>query len=240
MRMISLSTIAATCLISIPVAAQEKALVAECNGNGARFYLSDLTRDEAAITAGTPSPSVSDNVLVVGTGRVPQWSSASRKQIDKDCGGQGQDEIELFPGGLQPRDGSWRTNVQPAQAKGCPAMLASAIAAKNGGSQIMTRQVTFPKPFDPNKLPRDFNPGHSWKPDGENRWASSIFANKINFGAEGMQATDVRLSMELVSETEIRQSGTVKVNLPKIAQQTLGVSGDCRVVTNSVSTWVSD
>ena len=55
-----------------------------------------------------------------------------------------------------------------------------------------------------------------------------------------MQATDVRLTLQLVSETEIRQSGSVKINLPKIAQQTLGISGDCRVITNSVSTWIGN
>ena len=48
------------------------------------------------------------------------------------------------------------------------------------------------------------------------------------------------LSMELVSDTEIRQSGSVKVSLPKIAQKTLNISGDCRVITESISTWIGD
>lgn len=50
----------------------------------------------------------------------------------------------------------------------------------------------------------------------------------------------VSLTMELVSDTEIRQSGSVKVSLPKIAQKTLNISGDCRVITDSVSTWIGD
>jgi|GEM_PF-6049914 len=240
MRRISLPITTAVFLVAVPAMAEQKALVAECTGSGARFYLSDLTISQAAVTAGTDVPSNSDGVLVVGAGKKPYWSTAGRKQIDRDCGGQGQDEIELFPGGLQPRDGTWRTTVQPTEMKGCPSMLASAIAAGSARAQTTTRRVEFPEPFDPNKLPRDFNPGHSWQAAGAHRWTSSIYSGGTNFGAEGMQATDVRLTLQLVSETEIRQSGSVKINLPKIAQQTLGISGDCRVITNSVSTWIGN
>jgi hypothetical protein len=240
MRMISLLMTAAACAVTSPALSEQKALVAECTGSGARFFLSDLTVSQASVSAGTNMPSSSDGVLIVGAGKKPFWSFAGRKQIDRDCGGDGQDEIELFPGALQPRDGNWRTTVQAARAQGCPQMLASAIAAKTQGRQTTTRRNKFPKPFDPNKLPRDFNPGHSWSAAGENRWTASIFNQGIDFGAGGNQKTDVRLTMELTSETEIRQSGSVRVSLPEIVQKTLNISGDCQVITDSVSTWIGD
>ena len=240
MQRILLATAAIAYGLASQAMADEKALVAECTGNGARFFLSDLTIDEASVAAGTELPSTSGGILIIGAGRKPEWSNASRRQIDRECGGPGQEEVELFPGGLQPRDGNWRTVVKATRMQGCPEMLASAMAAQNKGPQTTTRRVSFPKPFDPNKLPRDFNPGHSWSAAGDNRWTASIFSQGVDFGAEGAQKTDVRLTMELVSDTEIRQSGSVKVSLPKIAQKTLNISGDCRVITDSVSTWIGD
>jgi hypothetical protein len=50
----------------------------------------------------------------------------------------------------------------------------------------------------------------------------------------------VRLTMELVSETEIRNTGSVQVTLPEFAQKVMNISGDCRVITDSVSTWIGD
>lgn len=240
MRSIFLLTAAIASGVATHAVADEKALVAECTGSGARFFLSDLTIDEASVAAGTELPSTSGGILIIAAGRKPEWSTASRRQIDRDCGGPGQEEVELFPGGLQPRDGNWRTVVKATRMEGCPGMLASAMAAKNQGPQTTTRRVSFPKPFDPNKLPRDFNPGHSWSAAGDNRWTASIFTQGVDYGAAGAQKTDVRLTMELHSETEIRQSGSVKASLPKFAQKTLNISGDCRIVTDSVSTWVGD
>ncbi|MBU2485686.1 MAG: hypothetical protein KKG78_11435 [Alphaproteobacteria bacterium] len=238
MRKIFLATVVIACGVASQAIAEEKALVAECTGNGARFFLSDLTIDEASVAAGTELPAAAGGILIIGAGRKPEWSMASRKQIDRECGGQGQEEVELFPGGLQPRDGNWRTVVKATRMEGCPEMLASAMTAKNQGPQTTTRRVSFPKPFDPNKLPRDFNPGHSWSAAGDNRWTASIFTQGVDYGAEGAQKTDVRLTMELVSETEIRNTGSVKVSLPEFAQKTLNISGDCRVITDSVSTWI--
>jgi len=240
MRKIFLATAAIACGVAFHAKAEEKALVAECTGNGARFFLSDLTIDEASVAAGTEIPSTSGGILIIGAGRKPEWSLASRRQIDRECGGQGQEEVELFPGGLQPRDGNWRTVVKATRMEGCPEMLASAMAAQNKGQQTTTRRVSFPKPFDPNKLPRDFNPVHSWSTAGDNRWTASIFTQGVDYGAEGAQKTDVRLTMELVSETEIRNTGSVKMSLPKFAQKVMKISGDCRVITDSVSTWIGN
>lgn len=240
MRKFFLTTAAIACGAAPQAMAEEKALVAECTGNGARFYLSDLTIDEASVAAGTELPAASGGILIIGAGRKPEWSTASRKQIDRECGGKGQEEVELFPGGLQPRDGNWRTVVKATRMEGCPEMLASAMAAQNKGAQTTTRRVSFPKPFDPNKLPRDFNPGHSWSAAGDNRWTASIFTQGVDYGAEGAQKTDVRLTMELVSETEIRNTGSVQMSLPKFAQKVMNISGDCRVITDSVSTWIGE
>lgn len=240
MRKIFLATAAVACSAIPQAMAEEKALVAECTGNGARFYLSELTIDEASVAAGTELPSNSGGILIIGAGRKPEWSTASRRQIDRECGGQGQEEVELFPGGLQPRDGNWRTVVKATRMEGCPEMLASAMAAQNKGPETTTRRVSFPKPFDPNKLPRDFNPGHSWSAAGDNRWTATIFTQGIDYGADGAQKTDVRLTMELVSETEIRNAGSVKISLPKFAQKVMNISGDCRVITDSVSTWIGE
>lgn len=240
MRPFFLVAAAIACGSATPAMAAEKALVAECTGSGARFYLSDVTIAQASVAAGTAIPSTPGGILIIGTGRKPEWSMASRRQIDRECGGQGQEEVELFPGGLQPRDGNWRTVVKATRMEGCPQMLASAVAANNQGPQTTTRRVSFPKPFDPNKLPRDFNPGHSWRAAGDNRWTASILDQGMNFGSEGVQKTKVGLTMELVSETEIRNSGSLKVSLPAIAQKTLNISGDCRVITDSVSTWIGD
>lgn len=240
MRKIFLATAAIACGVAFQAKAEEKALVAECTGNGARFFLSDLTIDEASVAAGTEIPSTSGGILIIGAGRKPEWSLASRRQIDRECGGQGQEEVELFPGGLQPRDGNWRTVVKATRMEGCPEMLASAMAAQNKGQQTTTRRVSFPKPFDPNKLPRDFNPGHNWSAAGDTRWTASIFTQGVDYGAEGAQKTDVWLTMELVSETEIRNTGSVKMSLPKFAQKVMNISGDCRVITDSVSTWIGN
>jgi hypothetical protein len=240
MRKIFLATAAISGGMASQAMAEEKALVAECTGSGARFYLSELTIDEASVAAGTELPSASGGILIIGAGRKPEWSTASRRQIDRECGGQGQEEVELFPGGLQPRDGNWRTVVKATRMEGCPEMLASAMAAQNKGPETTTRRVSFPKPFDPNKLPPDFNPGHSWSAAGDNRWTASIFTQGIDYGAEGAQKTDVRLTMELVSETEIRNTGSVQVTLPEFAQKVMNISGDCRVITDSVSTWIGD
>ena len=240
MRKIFLATAVLACGVASQAIADEKALVADCTGSGARFFLSDLTIAEASVAAGTELPSTSGGILIIGAGRKPEWSMASRRQIDRECGGQGQEEVELFPGGLQPRDGNWRTVVKATRMEGCPEMLASAMAAQNKGPETTMRRVSFPKPFDPNKLPRDFNPGHSWSAAGDNLWTASIFTQGVDYGAEGAQKTDVRLTMELVSETEIRNTGSVQMSLPKFAQKVMNISGDCRVITDSVSTWIGD
>lgn len=50
----------------------------------------------------------------------------------------------------------------------------------------------------------------------------------------------IRQTMELVSDTEIRQSGSIKASMPKFAQTTLNTSDDCGVIRDSISTWIDD
>ena len=90
--------------------AEQKVLVAECHGNGARFFLSEISQSEANVLLGTSGPVADTAIVIIGPGRAPGWSTKTRREIDIDCGGDGQDEIELFPG-IQPRDGTWLTRV---------------------------------------------------------------------------------------------------------------------------------
>ena len=116
-------------------------------------------------------------------------------------------------------------------------MVQQAAGANLPGPQTDTRRMEWPRPFDPNQLSRDFNPGHVWRPAGEDRWTASILdaANFPKF--EGEQFARGELVMTLRSETEITMTNTIQITLPAIAQQALGGGADCRILTDSVSTW---
>ncbi|QLF71860.1 hypothetical protein FE840_019870 (plasmid) [Peteryoungia desertarenae] len=218
--------------------AEQKVLVAECHGKGARFFLSEVTQQEANVLMGTDGPMPDNAIIVIAAGKEPFWSTRSRKQIDQDCGGEGQDEIELFAG-TQPRDGVWRTDIS-TRAEDCPTAIRQGLAGNLPGPESDSRSMKWPRPFDPNNLPRDYNPGHTWKPAGENRWTTSLLDAAGLPSFEGRQFARSTMVMTLKSETEITMSHTMQINLPGIAQQALGGGGNCRIITDSVSVWQSD
>lgn len=220
-------------------------LVAACKpvGDGARVYLSSVTPDEAAVLAGIDLPITSDPVLFVGVGARPIWyERGSLASINALCGGEDEEPfIELFADtGIQPRDGTWQTRVAPARMEGCPAMMAGALERTMPSADDTTRRVTFPRPFDPNQLPRDFNPGHQWAADGENRWRTNLFSQETAIGGPAGMQTQVDLEMVVASPTEMRTIGSVLLQLPQIAREAMGMTGDCRIITRSLSQWIAD
>lgn len=217
-------------------AAAADTLLATCKGDGADFHLADVSEEDASIVYGLSSAPGEDAVLVVDSdGGNAHWSTASRSDIDRDCGGDGDDEITLFEP-VQPRDGLWRSRLTDHRMSGCPSMLATRVKAML--PDIMEKegaeQRTFDKPFHPRGLMHDSERVH-WVQVGPDRWRGVLAME--NSSKAGMSMS-VEVTLHVVSPTRMDGANTVTIDMPpRLAMMMGGGSGHCQSIARARMTW---
>lgn len=222
----------------VPVTAHAaKTMLATCTGAGADFLLTDVTPDDAAVVYDLPAAPGADAVLVVDkdSGKA-RWSTESRAVIDKECGGDGDDEIALFSP-IQPQDGLWKIKMTDSSTQGCTGMLGS--AAKAGVKRAMgregTEQMEFRQPFHPQPLMKHAKDIH-WAQTGLNTWRALMAQS----GDSSAMRITVTLNAEVVSPTRIKETQWQDFELSGKLAGLMGGSGACRVTAIAELTRVDD
>lgn len=213
-------------LLAAPLAAHAgKTMLATCTGQGADFLLTEITDEDAAIVYDLPPPQGSDAVLVVDAdGGKAHWSNKSRKAIDKECGGDGDDEIALFSP-IQPRNGDWNIELAKHTMDGCSAMIAK--RAKAAVSQMTgdntSHQLNFREPFHPQPLMAKARNMH-WIQTGLNTWRAVMAQS----GDSSSMSFTVTLNAEVVSPTHIIETQLQHIKMSPALARVMGGSGNCR------------
>lgn len=237
------------------------------DGSGATISVRDrLGPTDAAILFGIDMPPSSDAFLIVEAGRAPRWSTDTLSDIDRELGGDGQVEIDIFPddgpghrpdaapatprasdsgasglfsgGAIQPRNGTWQGTPSAPQVLGCPSMIASNMGSflSAGQSAVAPRSFTFDRPFNPAALP-----GLSDQLNFD--WLQSDANTWVGSadlpGAQGM-TPHMRLTVRVASPERIETVGVVFLNFPEQLVRTLGGGGDCRTLAESALVRVGD
>lgn len=222
----------------------EKVVVAECSGNGAHFYLSDVERDEADLLAdgvgAGPSPSA-DAVFVIDRGRY-RWDTRSRAAIDRDCGGDGNDELELFRG-IQPRSGRWQARLGETRLDGCPAVMQNAFPKSPGALPAEWRQprrLTFDVPFHPDQLEltRSLSANGksriTWRNAGDDAWRTEVFPELFGQIPAGQgKGSKMSWTLTVASETEIEHTTMLDIALPAAMSQLTGGARSRRMTSEN-------
>ncbi|WP_436644440.1 hypothetical protein [Microbaculum sp. FT89] len=241
---------AALCFtIAATPALADSAIIARCTGNGAFFYLSEFSEEliQDAMSANydlgpAPSPGT---ILVLREGKAPNWDSRSRAEIDRDCGGDGDDELALFDG-IQPRSGLWQARLGEARLEGCPAMMQQFLPRSPGAlpaEWTQPRRLTLKVPFHPDQLAltRSLSAdGRSiviWRNAGDDAWQTEVFPDLFGQIPAGQgRGSKMTWRLTVRSESEIDHVSTIHIALPAEAAAVMGSAADCRLY--SANSWV--
>ncbi len=230
------ASLAGVLLLASAAASAADTIVARCGSDGATFHLSDVSEEDASLVYNLPAAPTKDAVLVIdskdGSAR---WSTTSRRNIDRDCGGDGNDEIVLFEL-VQPRDGLWRTRLTDHSMSGCPAMLASRLKAMLPGvtKEEGTAQRTFDKPFHPRGLMHD-GEHMDWMQVGPDRWRGVV---KMKKNSQAGMSMDVVAAVNVISPTRMSGTSTVTLTMPpQMAAMLGGGAGPCKSIASAEMTW---
>ena len=227
---------AALALLAAPLAAHAgKTMLATCTGQGAEFLLTEITDEDASLVYGLSPPPGDEAVLVVSAdGGKAHWSSKSRKAIDKECGGDGKDEIALFSP-IQPRNGEWGIELMKHTMDGCSPMIAK--RAKAAVSQMAgdnkSHQLSFREPFHPQPLLVKAKNIH-WIQTGLNTWRAVMAQS----GDSSSMSFNVTLNAEVVSPTRIVETQLQHITMEPTIARMMGGSADCRATAVFNLHWV--
>lgn len=238
--------LAGSCL-STRTEAGEKAIVANCTGSGAYFYISDVSFEAveaAALNAGAGLAPSRDAVLVTGVGGT-RWDTRPRGAIDHACGGDGKDEIAFFKG-LQPKSGLWKAHIGATKMDGCPPMMQKAFPMSPGALPAewqAPRRLTFETPFHPDqlemtkRLKAEGLGSLKWQTAGEDAWSAEVFSQLFNQIPKGQgQGSKLVWKLTVASEERIEHLSTVQIALPTEVAAIMGSAPNCRVTSHN--SWV--
>lgn len=224
-------------LLMVPAAAHaQKTMLATCTGQGASFLLTQLSESDAALVFGLSAPPAGNAVLVVSKdGSEARWSTDSRANIDRECGGDGSDEITLFQP-IQPRDGTWSIKMSNNQLHGCSGMMGSAI--KKSMNSVMGKKnsdtLRFDDPFHPRPLLAKSDKEIRWAQTGLNSWHAVLTQQ----GGSDAMAITVTVDAEVHSPVRITEKLTFKIKMSPDLARIMGGSGDCRATAMGELDWV--
>ncbi|MCT8973509.1 hypothetical protein [Microbaculum marinisediminis] len=246
-RLLSFAALGFT--IAAAPALADNAIIARCTGNGAFFYLSEFSEDliRDAMSANYdlgPAPSPG-SILVLREGKAPYWDPRSRADIDRDCGGDGDDDLALFDG-IQPRSGLWQARLGETRLEGCPAVMQQLLPGSTGAlpaEWTQPRRLKFKVPFHPDQLPltRSLSAdGRSlviWRNAGDDAWQTEVFPELFGQIPAGLdRGSKMTWRLTVRSESEIDHVSTVHIALPAEAAAVMGSASDCRFY--SANSWV--
>ena len=269
LRSLFLASLSAA-VIAAPAAAQYNpgqdtvVVTRAADGSGADINVrGSLTPSDAAVLFGITPPPSPDAILILDSGQSPRWSTETLADIDRELGGDGTVEIELFPedernagpetrpapdrapapssspsGSMQPRSGMWQAAPGAVEAVDCPSMIASNLGSFSSAGRIDTapRRITFDQPFNPASLPGLSDQlNFDWLQMDPNTWIGSADLP----GAQGM-TPHMQLTVRVVSPEELLTVGVVRLNFPPQLVSTLGGGEDCRTVLETRMSRISD
>ena len=136
--------------LSAPAFAEDAIIYADCGAQGCTCHISAIPNAEIAQITGIPTPENAAQLTLVGRDGRFHWSSATRSEIDRDAGGDGTCEIEVFQE-IIPLDGTWAGTVEVTGIEGCHPQVAAMVPPMVEG-MATSHAVSWGGKFDPARL----------------------------------------------------------------------------------------
>lgn len=146
-------------------------------------------------------------------------------------------------GRIQPKSGLWQSHLGDTAISGCPAQIASALAAAApaglGSGQERRR---FSDPFHPSDLLPGTGMGDAtWTELPEGGWTVEFVPRIISQQQAAGASTSVTMSLQVACDTAIEGQTLIALELPDIARGLLGVgAGGCRITRPFQMRWIGE
>lgn len=140
----------ALCLLPAPAMAEDALIYADCGAAGCTCRISVASAEDIATLTGIPTPPNAAQLTLVVRRDSVHWSAASRSDIDREAGGDGNCDIEVFDE-IIPEDGIWSSTVEVTGISGCHPQVAAMVPSMVEGMS-QTKSISWGGVFDPVQL----------------------------------------------------------------------------------------
>ncbi len=226
-----------------PATSRADTVLAICKTGGCECSLSPLSAEEIMFMVGdtfgsdTPVDPTRDTLVWEPDLGIVSWSEASRSDIQRSFGGEGDCPIKLFPEppAMVPLDGTWQWRTLGETTSGCPAALGGMLAASR--VEFTSTRVDWNGTFHPDRLaanlPQPEMAGvspYEWREVGPYRWLSD---NVQSRNCTDGTCAEIALALNMTLMTPDRISGLLSLRSSIDAPQAAILAGfgmaDCRV-----------
>ena len=194
----------ALCLLPAPAIAEDALIYADCGNAGCTCRISAASAEDIATLTGIPSPPNAAQLTLVVRGNSFHWSAASRSDIDREAGGDGVCEIEVFEE-IIPKDGTWTGTVEVTGISGCHPQVAAMVPPMVEGMS-QTNSITWGGAFDPAKLATGGqSPDVQWT-----RVRSDYFTGTVPMEPNGVLDVSVNATATLLAPDQAAATLTIR------------------------------
>lgn len=187
-----------------PALAEDAIIYADCGNRGCTCHISAISAPEIAAITGIPTPPNAAQLTLVGRNGTYHWSAASRSDIDRDAGGDGSCDIEVFKE-IVPQDGTWSGTVDVTGISGCHPQVAAMVPPMVEG-MASTRSVVWGGVFDPARLATGGkSPVVQWT-----RVRSDYFTGTVPIEANGVLDVSVNATATLLAPDHAEATLTIR------------------------------
>jgi len=132
---------------------------------------------------------------------------------------------------INPKDGTWKAEIDSNNVTGCPSMMKSMISKQSMKPQ--SKKVDFSEPFHPRSLFKESGQ-LKWKKTGTNKWQAVMHQ-----GGGGMNV-NIIWSIDVVSKTKMNVASKVNMKLPPQMAAMFGGSGECKASTSGSYNYIGN
>lgn len=178
---------------------------------------------------------LSENIVMDRSTNTTFRTTRSLGEVHRSFGGSGDCPRQEEPETITPLDGTWRWRTLGETTRGCPDMLAAALAANR--EETLAQRVMWDGAFHPARLAENLpqpeiggmSP-YEWRNVGVNRWVSDNIQS-TECGDGTCVSVSVTLAMNLVAENRVSGLLTTRSRVEGGESAILAMfgMGDCQV-----------
>ena len=128
-------------------------------------------------------------------------------------------------GDIHPRDGHWLAVMKFQSVSGCSAQMRQEIEAEAKDEELYSKVLTFPEPFDLNRLNDAWDVNVKWTRRGPNHWVGRMTETERTLFGKIISVTD--LNSLIISDGLIDQQVVTTVTFPPRLARKLGADEPC-------------